>query len=63
MHTNIIEKNYNSFFYLGNHVLEKIAEYKDLGLIVDSNLNFKNHRDMMIKRVNHKLSFFRKIRQ
>ena len=63
MHTNIIEKNYNSVFLLGNIILEKVTEYKYLGLIIDSNLSFKTHRDMMVKRVNHKLSFFRRIRQ
>ena len=63
MHTNIIESNYDSNFTLGNNMLEKVTEYKYLGSIIDSNLNFRNHRDMVIKRINFKLTFFRKIRQ
>ena len=64
MRTNLV-KAYNDdvAFHLGNQILDKVHEYKYLGLIMDSDLNFQTHRDTLQKRINYKLLFFRKIRK
>ena len=36
-------------------------EYEYLGLQIDSQLNFQSHRQNLIRNVNYKLTFFRKI--
>ena len=47
---------------LGDNVLEKVNEYKYLGVIIDSQLTFQTYRDSLINRVNLKISYFKKIR-
>ena len=62
MHSSLIKKNYDTSFSLGANKLDKVCEYKYLGLLIDSKLNFHNHRDLMQKRINYKM-FFQKIRR
>ena len=52
----------NTFFTLGNTLLERVEEYRYLGVIIDSQLTFQAYRDSLINRVNLKISYFRKIR-
>ena len=54
------KKQYVSF-KLGNAVLERVFEYKYLGLIMD--LSFQSHREKLKNRIYLKISFFRKIRK
>ena len=64
MQTNLLKKERtDKQLFLGNSPLEKVSEYKYLGLLMDNGLNFQNHRESLQKRVNYKLSFFRKIRR
>ena len=65
MKTGIIEKNidHTVSFKLGTTPLDKVKEYKYLGLTINSKLNFVSHRDNLISKVNLKITFFRKIRK
>ena len=64
MRTNIIKKTEPDIdFKLKNVSLERVKEYKYLGLLIDSGLSFVPHRDNLISRVNLKIVFFRKIRK
>ena len=47
---------------LGNTRLDNVKEYKYLGVVIDSRLNFQTFRDSIINRVNLKINYFRKIR-
>ena len=53
----------NPIFKIGGTTMEKVTEYKYLGLTVDSKLTFQTHRQNVINNVNYKLMFFKKIRQ
>ena len=65
MRTKIIGKNIdpNTAFRLGTISVENVNEYKYLGLLLDSCLNFRSHIDNLINRVNLKIIFFKKIRR
>ena len=64
MKTTIVQKlRTNEVFRLGANVLEQVKEYKYLGLLIDTNLNFNAFRENLHKRVNYKISFFKKIRR
>ena len=52
----------NALFFLGNEKLEEVAEYKYLGVLIDSQLTFQAYGDNLINRVNLKVNYFRKIR-
>ena len=43
--------------------MERVEQYKYLGLTIDSQLTFQTHRDNLINNVNYKISFFKKIRK
>ena len=63
MKTSIVSKQKpKKIFHLGPNVLGQVNKYKYLGLLIDSNLNFKSLRENLYKRVNYKLTFFKKIR-
>ena len=47
-------------FKFGKDTLSKTEEYRYLGILVDSNLNFNSHRQSMFNNVNFKLIFFKK---
>ena len=64
MKTSIVHKQSQTMtFKLGTQLLDQVQEYKYLGLQLDSNLNFKSLRENLYKRVNLKISFFKKIRK
>ena len=65
MKTDIISKRNDDdiTFTLGDTPLEKVSEYKYLGMTVDSLLTFQSYRETLINRVNLKVSYFRKIRK
>ena len=59
MKTGIIDRNVdpNIGFILGNRVLDRVKEYKYLGLTIDSKLDFVTHRDNLINKVNLKICY------
>ena len=60
--TNLVCKTLvNSQFQTGNILLDQVNEYKYLGLIMDPQLKFQSHRDNLHKRLNYKMTFFKKI--
>ena len=62
MKTSLVKKdNQSTALCLGNNIIDRVSEYRYLGLIMDNDLTFKSHRESFISRVNHKLVFFRKI--
>ena len=64
MKSNLVSRSQeNNIFCLGNIALDKVTEYKYLGLLMDNDLGFSNHRDVVHNRVNYKLSFFKKLRK
>ena len=64
MKTDIISKRVDGItFTLGGTQLEKVSEYKYLGMTVDSLLTFQSYREILTNRVNLKVSYFRKIRK
>ena len=64
MRTSIVHKHLpERVFRLGTTRLDEVNEYKYLGLILDTNLNFKSQRDNLYRRVNLKQSFFKRIRR
>ena len=54
---------FDIYFVIDNVTLEKVDQYRYLGLCIDSHLNFPNHRDSLINTVNNKIYFFKKIRR
>ena len=63
MKTDIIDrKSEDVLFKVGNGKLEKVTEYRYLGLIIDSQLTFQTYREGLINKVNLKVNYFRKIR-
>jgi Reverse transcriptase (RNA-dependent DNA polymerase)/Endonuclease-reverse transcriptase len=42
----------DSNVYINNNVIKSVNEYKDLGVIVDSNLRFKSHIDHIVVKAN-----------
>ena len=64
MKTSIVHKQTtNDNFQLGLNKLDQVKEYRYLGLLLDTELNFNSLRDNLYKRVNLKISFFKKIRK
>ena len=66
MKTSIINKvkhKDNCKLYLGTSVLESVQEYKYLGIMMDPDLSFKQQREILHKRLNYKLTLFKKIRK
>ena len=64
MQTRIIKKKQdNTSLRLGNISLDQVSEYKYLGILIDTDLSFKPQRDSLHKKVNLKLTFFRRIRK
>ena len=63
MQTTIVHKLGQKIdFHLNTRTLEEVREYKYLGLLLDNDLNFKSLRENLYRRVNLKISFFKKIR-
>ena len=63
MRTSIVQKiQVNRSFTLGLNPLDRVKEYRYLGVLLDSDLNFNSQRENLYRRVNYKLGFFRKIR-
>ena len=64
MKTSIVHKHTpDNLFRLGQNILDQVNEYRYLGLTLDTDLNFKSLRENLYKRVNLKISFFKKIRR
>ena len=64
MRTSLIKKDVrDETFTLGTNRVERTMDYKYLGLIIDTELNFQKHRDSLSVKINPKLSFFRTIRK
>ena len=65
MKTRLVERytGDDPIFNLGNTILEKVNEYKYLGLVMDSQPTFQMHRSALMNNVNYKLTFFKKIKQ
>lgn len=40
---------------MGNAIIEKVASHKDLGIIIDEEFKFKQHREDIVKRAHRKL--------
>ena len=53
--------NYNNYLY--ENLLQKVDSYKYLGIILDTNLNFKLHVESLLKTLRYKLYIFSKIRK
>ena len=49
--------------YLYGNLLQKVVSYKYLGVILDTNLNFKLHVETLLKTLRYKLYIFSKIRK
>ena len=56
------KKTDDTVLKLGDFQLQRVNEYKYLGVVIDSQLTFQTYRDSLINRVNLKISYFRKIR-
>lgn len=41
--------------------IERVSEYKYLGVIIDQNLTFSNHANYILKKISKKIYFFRRI--
>ena len=54
--SNIINGNY----HYGNHVFERVNEQRDLGVIVDSKMNFNNHINTIVNRARSILGFIKR---
>ena len=65
MRTRLIKKDgpTDLDFKLGGEKMDKIEEYRYLGIVVDSQHNFQSHRHNVINNVDYKLTFFKKIHQ
>ena len=65
MHTEILNRDHyeEPLFKLGKTNLDRVTDYKYLGLLIDSKLTFQTHRTNLINIVNYRLTFFKKIRQ
>ena len=64
MSTSILSKcRTDTTFKLGKVILDRVNEYRYLGVLMDSDLNFQQHREAVQKRLNLKNCFFRKIRK
>ena len=46
------KRNINIPIYLNNNLIEKVTEFKYLGLLIDQDLSFKNHILNLVKKVN-----------
>ena len=61
MKINIINRGAEDVsFKIGNRILEKVNEYRYLGVIIDSQLTFQTYREGLINRVNKKVNYSRK---
>ena len=47
---------------LAGKQLERVTDYKYLGVNIDSSLNFQTHRENLINRINFEMIYFKKIR-
>ena len=59
--TKQLTSNYKNYLY--GHELQRVESYKYLGVILDTNLNFKLHIDTLLKTLRYKLYIFSKIRK
>ena len=48
---------------ISNNNLERVKEYKYLGVHVDCQLNFQHHNKLLTRNVNYKISHFKRIRK
>lgn len=55
--TSIIHHQY----LIGNHQLERVMTFKDLGVVLDHQLNFRDHIDLIVAKSNSLLGFIRRI--
>lgn len=53
---NVFQQSYT----YGNHVFKNVLEYKDLGVIIDSKLNFVNHIDAITAKATAALGFVKR---
>ena len=65
MKTQFLGKNAEAvnLFHINNHSLDRVQEYRYLGLLIDAQLNFQTHRENLVNTVNYKLCLFKKIRK
>ena len=64
MRTAIVKKDVSEeIFCLGTNNLVRTKDYKYLGLMIDTELNFQKQRDSLSMKINPKLSYFRTIRK
>ena len=64
MRTSIVHKHAAAqTFKLGNNNLEQVREYRYLGILLSTDLNFKSLREKLYKKVNLKICYFKKIRK
>ena len=56
-------KNIDMILSLNNVILERVCSYKYLGFILDDQLNFNKHIDVMLNNVSHKLYLLSRIRR
>ena len=60
MKTEILGKTDNNYhFSLDGVNLDRVFEYRYLGILIDHKLNFQTHREQLINNTNYKLAFFR----
>lgn len=45
-----------------NQIIERVKQYKYLGVVIDENLNFNDHLDYIAKKMNKKLGLFNRIK-
>ncbi len=55
-------QNYPNLF-MDNHQLQRVTNYKQLGLFIDENLNWENHINYTISKVNKIIHMFKLIRK
>ena len=56
-------KNVDMILSLNNVILERVCSYKYLGFVLDDQLNFNKHIDVMINTISHKLYLLSRIRR
>ena len=63
LHSKTKQRILHDFYvYLNDERLEIVDQYKYLGVIIDSNLRWKEHVDNLCKRISMKLAVLRRIK-
>ena len=48
-------------YHIGNHQLERVMTFKDLGVVLDHQLNFRDHINLIVAKSNCLLGFIRRV--